>query len=137
MAIRKINHSIEIEIYKRNGCDLHRLGERFKYPEDIGGICPCLLDSISAVIRVLQFGGTLLWKYEDPEYEKVIDGDDLITEFVRCPDPTDAGVVVKITSAIYSSLLICLWLTPSGATPIPHIWFIRLMNTLDGASDRV
>jgi len=27
----------------------------------------------------------------------VIDPEGVTTEFIRCPDPTDAGVVVKIT----------------------------------------
>ncbi len=93
----KINYSIEIEIYKGHGCDFHHLGERFSYPEDIGKICPWLLDSINAMIRVLQFGGTLPWKYQNTEYEKVINEAGQTTEFVRCPDPTDAGVIVKIT----------------------------------------
>ncbi len=37
------------------------------------------------------------WKYKDTEYEKMIEPDEITTEFIRCPDPTDAGVVVKIT----------------------------------------
>ena len=49
------------------------------------------------MIRVLQFGGTLPWKYKDTDYEKIIDADGITTEFIRCPDPTDAGVVAKIT----------------------------------------
>ena len=93
----KINYEIEIEIFKGKGCDHHRLGEKYKYPEDIGNLCPWLLDSINSMIRVLQFGGTLPWKYKDTEYEKIIDTDGITTEFIRCPDPTDAGVVAKIT----------------------------------------
>jgi len=30
-------------------------------------------------------------------YQKVIDPEGVTTEFIRCPDPTDAGVVAKIT----------------------------------------
>ena len=93
----KINYEIEIEIFKGEGCDYHRLGEKFRYPEDIGYLCPWLLDSINSIIRVLQFGGTLPWKYKDTEYEKMLDNDGITTEFIRCPDPTDAGVVAKIT----------------------------------------
>jgi hypothetical protein len=48
------------------------------------------------MIRVLQFGGTLPWKYKDTEYEKMIDADAITTEFIRCPDPTDAGLVAKV-----------------------------------------
>lgn len=96
----KINYEIEIEIFNGKGCDHHQLGEKYRYPEDIGNICPWLLDSINSVIRVLQFGGTLPWKYKDTEYEKVIDNDGITTEFIRCPDPTEAGVVAKITRKI-------------------------------------
>jgi hypothetical protein len=48
------------------------------------------------MIRVLQFGGTLPWTYEGTPYEKEIDPEDTTTEFVRCPDPTSSGVVLKI-----------------------------------------
>lgn len=91
------NFEITIEIFEGNNCDHHRLGQQFKYPEDIGQICPWLLDSINSMVRVLQFGGTLPWKYQGTKYEKDIDPEGVTTEFVRCPDPTDAGVVVKIT----------------------------------------
>ena len=90
------NYEIEIEIFEGAGCDQHRLGQKFKYPEDIGNICPCLLDSINSLIRVLQFGGTLPWKYNGTKYEKIIDPNGTTTEYIRCPDPTDAGVVAKI-----------------------------------------
>jgi len=93
----KINYQIEIEIFDMKGCDAHKLGEKYKYPEDIGKICPWLLDSVNSMVRVLQFGGTLPWKYEGTPYEKSFDSDDTTTEFVRCPDPTDSGVVAKIT----------------------------------------
>jgi len=93
----KINYEIEIEIFKGTECDYHQLGEKFKYPEDIGKICPWFLDSINSMVRVLQFGGTLPWKYTGTDYGKNIDPDGITTEFVRCPDPTQAGVVAKIT----------------------------------------
>ena len=93
----KINYSIEIEIFKGHSCDHHRIGEKFKYPEEIGEICPWLLDSINSMVRVLQFGGTLPWKYHNTEYEKELDINGTTTEFVRCPDPTNSGIVAKIT----------------------------------------
>ncbi|MFZ3045309.1 MAG: hypothetical protein WA151_05300 [Desulfatirhabdiaceae bacterium] len=93
----KTDYGIEIEIFEGEGCDHHQLGQKFKYPEDIGKICPWLLDSINSMIRVLQFGGTLPWKYQGTKYEKTINPDEVTTEFVRCPDPTNAGVVAKIT----------------------------------------
>jgi hypothetical protein len=39
----------------------------------------------------------LNWKYKDTEFEKIHNVDGVTTEFVRCPDPTDAGVVAGIT----------------------------------------
>jgi hypothetical protein len=45
---------------------------------------------------VLQFGGTLPWEYKNTPNEKVDEKDGITTEFVRCPDPTSAGVVVKL-----------------------------------------
>jgi len=91
-----IRYALEIEIYKGK-CDFHQPGETFQYPAETGSLCPWLLDSINAMARVLQFGGTLPWKYAGTEYEKHIDNDGVTTEFVRCPDPTQAGIVAKIT----------------------------------------
>ena len=93
----KTRFEIDIEIFKGDKCDHHRSGEKFRYPEDTGKICPWLMDSINSMARVLQFGGTLPWKYKDTEYEKTISDSGITTEFIRCPDPTDAGVVVKLT----------------------------------------
>jgi uncharacterized repeat protein (TIGR04076 family) len=93
----KTRYEISIEIYKGENCDHHKLGQTFRYPDDVGSICPWLLDSINGMVRVLQFGGTLPWKYQDTEYEKEIENDGVTTEYVRCPDPTSAGVVAKIT----------------------------------------
>ena len=90
-------YQIEIEIFEGEHCDHHQPGQTYTYPEEIGGICPWLLDSISSMIRVLQFDGTLPWKYKGSKYEKEISPDGITTEFIRCPDPTDAGVVAKIT----------------------------------------
>ena len=73
-----------------------KAGDRLKYPEDRGIMCPWLLDSVSSMIRVLRYGGTLPWKYEGTPYEKEIDPEGITTEFVRCPDPTSSGVVLKI-----------------------------------------
>ena len=93
----KTIYDITIEIVKGDDCDHHKLGDTFRYPEDIGTICPWLLDSINGMIRVLQFGGTLPWTYRGTEYEKEIENNGMTTEYVRCPDPTNAGIVAKIT----------------------------------------
>jgi uncharacterized repeat protein (TIGR04076 family) len=97
MIMGEIAYSIEIEIFEGQGCDMHQVGERFRYPEDAGKICPWLFDSINSMVRVLQFGGRLPWTYAGTPYAKEADAEGLTTEFVRCPDPTQAGVVAKIT----------------------------------------
>ena len=90
-------YKIEIDIYEaRKDSWCHKKGEKFKYPEDIGKICPWLLSSMHDFIIVPQRGATLGWKYEGTPYEKVIDPDGITTEYVRCPDPT-ADLVAKIT----------------------------------------
>ena len=92
-----INKHIEIEIYEGTGCEVHTIGQKYQYPDDIGEICPWLLDSINSMIRVLQFNGKLPWKYKGTKYEKS-EANNITTEYVRCPDPTNSGVVVKISS---------------------------------------
>jgi uncharacterized repeat protein (TIGR04076 family) len=88
---------IELEIFE-SGCRKHKVGDKFKYPTGAGKMCPWLLDSANTMIRVLQYDGRLGWSYKGTPYEKVINKDGLTTEFVRCPDPTTAGVVLKITA---------------------------------------
>jgi uncharacterized repeat protein (TIGR04076 family) len=73
------------------------VGHKFRYPEDLGEMCPWLLDSLSGMLRALENGVSLPWRYTGTPYEKVIDPEGVTTEFVRCPDPTAAGIVVKIT----------------------------------------
>ncbi len=92
-------YSIAIEIFEEKGLPCaagHREGDRFEYPGDRGKICPWLMDSMNACIRVLIRDGTLGWLYRGTPYEKVIDKDGVTTEFIRCPDPTRSGVVAKI-----------------------------------------
>lgn len=73
-----------------------QVGQKFRYPYDLGQLCPWLIDSMAGMLRVLEHGGTLGWRYHGTPYEKLIDPDGVTTEFVRCPDPT-ACVVIKIT----------------------------------------
>ena len=94
---RRYQIGVEIVECKAGKCARHTLGEKFAYPADRGKMCEWLLDSTSGAIRVLQYGGTMPWLYEGTPYKKVIDPDGVTTEFIRCPDPTDSGVVVKIT----------------------------------------
>lgn len=74
----------------------YQVGRKFRYPEDLGELCPWLVDSLTGMIRALENGGTLPWKYLGTPYEKVIDPEEITTEFVRCPDPTASGIVVKV-----------------------------------------
>ena len=73
------------------------VGQKFRYPEDLGELCPWLVDSLTGVIRALEHGGVLPWKYAGTPYEKVIDPEGVTTEFVRCIDPTASGIVIKVT----------------------------------------
>ena len=61
---KKPRHTIELEIFESGGCGYHKAGDKLKYPEDRGIMCPWLLDSANSMIRVLQFGGTLPWTYK-------------------------------------------------------------------------
>ncbi len=90
-------YEIIVEVVEAKDAGCHQAGDTFQYPKDRGNMCPWLLNSIEGMIRVLEFGGTLPWKYQGTPYEKSIDPHGLTTEFVRCPDPTSAGIVVKIT----------------------------------------
>jgi hypothetical protein len=54
------------------------------------------------MIRALESGGELPWKYKGTPYEKVIDPEGVTTEYVRCPDPTASGIVVKVTRKVLS-----------------------------------
>ena len=83
-------------MYRGDGEKSYQQGHRFNYPEDIGKMCPWMLDSINSAVRVLNYGGTLPWKYENTPYLKEIDKDGVTTEFMRCVDPTDSGIVMKI-----------------------------------------
>jgi uncharacterized repeat protein (TIGR04076 family) len=88
---------IELEIFE-SGCPGHKVGQKFKYPDQIGQMCTWLIESATHMIKVLRHDGTLPWTYEGTPYEKIIDKNGVTTEFVRCPDPTSAGVVLKITA---------------------------------------
>ena len=117
------DYAIELEIYEGNGGQLRtdethpdfanegicawmyggdgetslQAGQKFRYPEDLGELCPWLVDSLTGVIRALEHGGTLPWKYQGTPYEKIIDPEGVTTEFVRCLDPTASGIVIKVT----------------------------------------
>lgn len=83
-------------MYRGDGESSYQVGQKFIYPEDVGKICPWLLDSLHGIIHVLRFGGTLGWLYEGTPYAKEIDPKGVTTEFIRCIDPTASGIVVKV-----------------------------------------
>jgi uncharacterized repeat protein (TIGR04076 family) len=39
------------------------VGQKFRYPEDLGELCPWLVDSMTGMIRALEHGGELGWRY--------------------------------------------------------------------------
>ncbi len=90
-------YKLEIEVVEAKKAVCYKAGQKFSHPQDLGKLCPWLRDSLSGFLRALETGAILSWKYEGTPYEKVIDPDGVTTEFVRCPDPTSAGIVVKIT----------------------------------------
>ena len=99
---KRKRYKIDIEIYEaREDSWCHKKGDKFEYPKDWGKICAWLRTSMNDFIRILEFGGTLPWKYEGTPYEKVIDPDGVTTEYVRCPDPT-SNLVAKITRTLVS-----------------------------------
>jgi hypothetical protein len=83
-------------MYRGDGEQSYHVGQMFSYPEDIGKLCPWLLDSLHGVIHVLRFGGKLGWQYEGTPYENEISATGVTTEFIRCIDPTASGIVVKV-----------------------------------------
>jgi uncharacterized repeat protein (TIGR04076 family) len=91
----RVRYEFEVDIVEGN-CGPHKAGQKIKYPDEKGKICPWLMDSMSGAIRVLEYGGTLPWLYKGTPYEKVIDPNGITTEFIRCPDPSRV-VVAKIT----------------------------------------
>jgi len=93
-------YRLAIAIYEaRPDSWCHKKGDTFKYPEDMGKICPWLLGSLHDFLILLREGATLPWLYEGTPYQKVIDPDGVTTEYVRCPDPTSA-LVAKITRTL-------------------------------------
>ena len=83
-------------MYRGDGEQSYQVGQRFSYPEDIGKLCPWLLDSLHGILHTLRFGGTLPWRYKGTLYEKQFDEDGVTTEFIRCIDPTESGIVVEV-----------------------------------------
>jgi len=89
-------YKIDIEIFEaRSDSWCHKKGDAFAYPADWGKLCPWLRASLNEVVRLLEYGVTLPWRYEGTAYAKVIDPEGVTTEYIRCPDPT-SNLVAKI-----------------------------------------
>ena len=99
---KRRRYKIEVEVFEGPKSRCHKVGDKFVFPQDTGKMCTWLLSTLDPVVTALASGGTLPWMYEGTPYEKVIDPDGITTEFIRCPDPTDAGIVVKITRTLIS-----------------------------------
>jgi uncharacterized repeat protein (TIGR04076 family) len=97
------NYDMEIEVVE-NGPETrcHMVGEKYQWPKERGKLCTWLTSALDPMVTALSSGGTLPWGYRGTPYEKVIDPDGVTTEFIRCPDPTEAGIVVKITRTFKS-----------------------------------
>ncbi len=97
-SIEVPRYGVEIEVYEvgpETRC--HKKGEKFVWPKDMGNICHWLASALDPVCTSLAAGAIYPWKYAGTPYEKVIDPDGVTTEYIRCPDPSQAGIVVKIT----------------------------------------
>jgi uncharacterized repeat protein (TIGR04076 family) len=96
LVVNRYDMEIEVvEVGPNTRC--HKIGEKFVWPSDTGKLCHWLGSALDPVVTTLSRGGILPWKYQGTPYEKVIDPEGITTEFIRCPDPTEAGIVVKIT----------------------------------------
>lgn len=88
---------IEVEVIESTNDHCHKIGDKYVYPDEFGDICVWLRDAIEPMIKILALGGTLPWTYEGTKYKKKFNKNGVTTEYVRCPDPTEKGIVVKIT----------------------------------------
>ncbi len=96
IVVRRYDIEIEvIEVGPKTRC--HKKGEKFMWPKDMGNLCHWLASALDPVVTSLAGGAIYPWLYKDTSYEKVIDPEGVTTEYIRCPDPTEAGIVVKIT----------------------------------------
>ena len=83
-------------MYGGDGEKSYEVGRRFSYPDEVNIMCPWLLDSLRGFLAGLSAGKIYKWTYKGTPYEKVIDPNGITTEYVRCPDPTASGIVVKV-----------------------------------------
>ncbi len=94
---QRYSFEIEVAAPAKSLCHAHKLGDKFAYPQDLGRICPWLRNAMSGMLSALEWGAVFPWDYDGTPFQKVSDPEGITTEFVRCPDPTANGIVVKIT----------------------------------------
>ncbi len=95
IIVRRYDMEIEVvEVGAKTRC--HKKGEKFTWPKDMGNLCHWLASALDPVVTSLAGGAIYPWLYKDTPYEKVIDPEGVTTEYIRCPDPTEAGIVVKL-----------------------------------------
>ena len=96
LILRRYDIEVEVvEVGPKTRC--HKVGEKFKWPQEMGKLCHWLGSALDPVVTSLAGGAIYPWRYQGTAYEKVIDPEGVTTEFIRCPDPTEAGIVVRIT----------------------------------------
>ena len=95
---------IELEIFE-SGCTKHKVGDKYKYPEDIGKMCTWLVESAIPMIKVLRHGGKLGWSYKGTPYEKIISlKDTRLIYIIKCiiSHQLFPTIYIHFTNAPYS-----------------------------------
>jgi uncharacterized repeat protein (TIGR04076 family) len=96
LVVRRYDIEVEVvEVGPTTRC--HKVGEKFTWPQDMGKLCHWLASALDPVVTSLAAGAIYPWRYAGTPYEKVISLEGLTTEYIRCPDPSESGIVVKIT----------------------------------------
>lgn len=74
MGVRFVQKELILTLSKKafgHGCRqvqvmrVARWGKKFRYPEDLGEMCPSLVASLTGVVRALEHGDNISWKFKD------------------------------------------------------------------------
>ena len=84
-------------MYRGDGTNSYQEGQVFDYPQDSDKLCPWLIQDIHQVYQIIRFGGKLGWDYKNTEFEKVFNKKGVTTEYLRCIDPTNSGIVIELS----------------------------------------
>ena len=66
------------EMDKRGACKEVEVGQKWKYPDDVGGLCPFALNAMMPSLIIFQFGGL------HPQSKRLGDHDKVVE---TCTDP--------------------------------------------------